>query len=733
MSYLVDMLRQAKSDEVRRTVIALLGQMCQSEAMYIQSHTDSRQQNRFSEYLKTIEPVVQQSLESEDDELKEISMQTLEIFIIKCPAGMKEYVDSLLALAANYLKYDPNYAAEDESMASGDENGATDFDGDKMSDVDDEFAAEDEDFIEDTYTDEDDVAWKVRRGTCKLISGIIEAYPYWTPTIYSAVGQQLISRFADREEYVRVSSMSTFRLLVASTSAENVNNPGKRRRESDSSYAHPIASSDSQLKSFVHKLHDTLLTQTKPSSPILTRFTAFELATDLVRYLQSSLGGVEDYIKNIQDVLYMETQVSTVAGSGVTTSNLKLCVIDFVDALVKLDSLEVFGPALDELLPLLLTNLREKSYKFVIDTLTLVSYICITVHKRRTGNPAYIEQIVSAIRERVNDQDIDINVREKAIQSLGSCLAEVGSDVSDDLSEKSLHALADRLMPDSTRLASIQAICELAGSDYQAPHAWLQLVINHLSSFLRKNSRNVRTTALSTLEILAQKYADIFPEESFGHIGQALTADEGSLQQQACRTLLHILVAQPSKKDQIVKAMPSVQSILEISSIQGRSKASKAIGDLFKATAKATGGGNLLSALQQCNERISVPLLASVMANTLEGSPAEEVDKIVAMVKSPKLTEQSKILNVASIGYYGLSKPLGQDVYDTLVELSESPNVAMVSSASIALGCLAAGSSDLFLPQLITTAAAHPEHRIHYLQALKEVSVYLSSSQNLNI
>lgn len=50
----------------------------------------------------------------EDDELREICLQTLESFVVRCPSEIAVYIDDLIALGLEYLKYDPNFAENDD-------------------------------------------------------------------------------------------------------------------------------------------------------------------------------------------------------------------------------------------------------------------------------------------------------------------------------------------------------------------------------------------------------------------------------------------------------------------------------------------------------------------------------------------------------------------------------------------------------------------------------------------
>jgi hypothetical protein len=75
-------------------------------------HSASRLGSHIPQFLPII--ITHVSAEDADDELKEICFQSLESFVIRCPTEISPFVDRIVNLALQYLKYDPNYAADDD-------------------------------------------------------------------------------------------------------------------------------------------------------------------------------------------------------------------------------------------------------------------------------------------------------------------------------------------------------------------------------------------------------------------------------------------------------------------------------------------------------------------------------------------------------------------------------------------------------------------------------------------
>lgn len=59
--------------------------------------------------------IVQHTVQAdEDDELREICLQSLESFVVRCPTEITSYLNEIIKLGLEYIKYDPNYADDDD-------------------------------------------------------------------------------------------------------------------------------------------------------------------------------------------------------------------------------------------------------------------------------------------------------------------------------------------------------------------------------------------------------------------------------------------------------------------------------------------------------------------------------------------------------------------------------------------------------------------------------------------
>lgn len=146
----------------------------------------------------------------DDDDLKENCLQALEILVQSSISSAT--LESVINLALEMIKYDPNYDDDEEEM-----------------DVDEE---EEE---EETYSDDDDMSYKVRRAAAKVLSSVVSNQPQTIPLLYERVTPVLIQRFNERQETVRIDVINTLITLVKCTGVhhgERVQERIKRRKGS---------------------------------------------------------------------------------------------------------------------------------------------------------------------------------------------------------------------------------------------------------------------------------------------------------------------------------------------------------------------------------------------------------------------------------------------------------------------------------------------------------------------
>ena len=122
------------------------------------------------------------------------------------------------------------------------------------------------------------------------------------------------------------------------------------------------------------------------------------------------------------------------------------------------------------------------------------------------GFKRVLSQIYDCCFTRLSATDMDQEVKERAISTMGSILAHLGDCLGAQL-PACLPIMLDRLNNEITRLTAVRAITRIAQSPLKIPLvAILQGTLNTLASFLRKNNRALKLATLILLDTLLRNY-----------------------------------------------------------------------------------------------------------------------------------------------------------------------------------------------------------------------------------
>ncbi|KAJ3084208.1 Cullin-associated NEDD8-dissociated protein 1 [Quaeritorhiza haematococci] len=510
---------QSKDYEKLRTLIG-----CVASLSRYSSH-------RLGQYLTELLPLVLKYASFEDDELMENCLQCLESFVLRCPTEITPHIQSVIALALQHIKYDPNYDDgeddEDDMDVDGSPKGGDDDDDDADADEEDE---EEEDDDEVDYSDDDDVSWKVRRASSKLLASIIGTRSELLGEVYKTVAPVLIGRFKEREESVRVDVFNTFVVLVRQTGATAGRAGG---RGAGAGYRE-------LLRNQVPRLSKALAKQLSGKS-IATRQTGFTLLRELVMVLQGGLDAqIGLFIPAIESSLSTtggsapgsaSGTRSAVGGTSTTNSNLKIETLEFLRGVFVTHAPEVFHKHLPRLVPPVVAACSDKFYKITSEALLVAVELVRVIRPFPSVKPAqgttfsvpalpapthadYISQIYRTVLDRLSTTDVDLEVKERSIIALGTLLYQTGDLLpQDEVQGTVLPLLIDRLKNELTRLTTTRVIRTVAESPLLTitPPAvdlvpLLPEVIPEVASYLRKSHRQLRVASLQCLETLIRHY-----------------------------------------------------------------------------------------------------------------------------------------------------------------------------------------------------------------------------------
>ena len=545
ISYSIETLRQSTLGHAqRRLYLTIYGSMARSIPQ------------KFGPYLKTIAlfvlaPVSQDELdqqreeaaesdEAQDpqiEEVREAALIALDAFQASCGVEMQLYRRETIDAALRFLRYDPNYADDDEDM-------------DIEADEEDEDELEmDEDFEEETgFDDEDDISWKVRRCSAKLLHTLVGEQDLITDgTLYSRIAPALISRFNEREESVRMEVLSTLTSLIKTTddstprsAQETEPSAGatiplsrKRRRGSSNAgvsgmqahmgtsngYTSPATpppqtgpqKSLSNMKPEIIRGSAKLL----KSGPVPTKQATVALLAQVVSAQHGGLSnGVDLIIEPVVDAMKSSSGAS--GSSTATQQSLKIEALRFMRVLADTHSSKVLQPHLKQVVPALVALAQEKFSKVAVEAFeTIATFVKAMTPPRSAAanseNGSYLQQLCQVLTARISANDTDTEVRQCAIIALGLLVGRTfGTKGNTLLSAEnraaSMDLIAERLRNDLTRLASVKAIdtiATLAQNKKELSSEWIATVALELGAQLRKASRVLRGASLVALRTLA--------------------------------------------------------------------------------------------------------------------------------------------------------------------------------------------------------------------------------------
>ncbi|TGZ79435.1 TIP120-domain-containing protein [Ascodesmis nigricans] len=524
---------------------------------------------RFGPYLKTLCPFILSVVDGKDiqglepgdepntelDEVKEAAFVALDTFQSCCFDEMKRFTDELISAATVYLKYDPNYADpgsdDDEDMGGADQD-------------DDEEEEEDDDEYEDdgNFSDEDDMSWKVRRCSAKLLATVISTRASDLilgqeangGKAYTLIAPLLVERFHEREENVRLEILASTTLLVKKTgevaestsytapprtrsraptlesqSSFNMGPPAKKRRGSDASMLDSFAVPETVFEADEHGVKIALKNMipriTKALGKLLnnknmtlpTKQASITLLSAIVTVLH---GGLENSLNIFMPAIVGMAKGASSGTSGAiaasaqggsaataTVSSVRVESYRLLSKIFENHSAKDVSPFLGDLVvPALVEAVDESRYKISFEALGTV--IALARLLTAEGNQSYSPHLLAlydAVLNKAQNIDTDLEVREKSILTIGIILSRTcGTEgwIDNTRRQAGLAFLHDRLKNETTRLTAARAIEGIVRNVNQAGEVsqdWVEAVAIECGAQLRKANRSLRAASLEAL------------------------------------------------------------------------------------------------------------------------------------------------------------------------------------------------------------------------------------------
>ncbi|KAI0833094.1 TIP120-domain-containing protein [Hypoxylon sp. FL0890] len=770
------------SPVMRRLYISIMGSLARSIP------------HKFGEYLPqliefVLSPLSQGELQSQLDalgdgndelhpefnEVRETALVTLESFLASCGLQMRNYTDKTIAACLRYLKFDPNYAVdEDEDMDEDQEDAGSEED-------------EDDEFDDDAgFDDDDDSSWKVRRCAAKALYTLISTRStdlLEKGTLYNDIASPLIKRFDEREESVRLEIIGTVALLIRKTgegvikpTSENdellhsLGESRKRRRQSSGGItftskapylgATGIASPTRETvpptgpRADLQKLTPQIVksaTKLLKGKQIATKQAIINLLDDLIAVQP---GGLADYFDQVmQPIIDVTKGVTGSAGSAsatlsgaasATSTTLRVAVLHFTSDIAKTHSSSLFQRYLENLVAGVVSAVHDRFYKISSEAIRTAEELvkAITPPRARHTIQKYkpeLQKLYEIIMDRASATDADTEVRQKAIQALGTLISRTSSPdgialIPAEKRQAALDLLLDRLRNETTRLHAVRAIDNVAGHSSTSGSlepAWIQEVALELCSQLRKSNRALKGASIQALQHLilspvtrGQLQADT-AKEIVVAILPVIASNDTYLLSPALLVVAQLQLEHP----QIVSSPAFIESLCELlkKNVTGIALES------LVALVINVGSSGMGKPLMQGVLRVGVagdPTVVGKVAGALfvasGGKVGVNVNSFIdELNKASRLTPPDtarQSLALAILGEIGLrlgaKSGLKPSIF--LEQFHDEPDKVSVSAA-VALGRAGAGNMSVFLPTILNAIKKPGSQQYLLLQSIREI------------
>lgn len=760
VSYTIEQLRQPHlTSQQRKLYILIYGSLARSIPQ------------KFGPYLKTLAPfvlaplseeelVAQQEAEAEQDGERDVAMEdtreaaliAIESFLQVCAVDMKSYTKDTIESAIRFLKYEPN-VVDDEEDEEMEENGQGD----------DEFESE-EDFEEETgFEDEDDVSWKVRRCSAKVLRAVVETLDPNDPIIYGSIAPALISRFKEREESVRTEVLDTLAFLITKTGSttlahedptEHIILPSRKRRRgfSDSlgsdlrhaqqasmnGYASPSTPPpvDNATKGLAEFNPEIVKGAAKllKTSTIPSKQAVISLLKDMVA---AQHGGLSDHADQVIDPTIETMNAADAGAANVAGNALRIEVLQLLRVIADTHSSKVLQPHLGKIMPALVKTAKDRYAKVSVEAfVTIEAFVKALTPPRsaatKSNNNQYLLDLFQVITERISANDTDTEVRQKAVQALGLLIGRTSGSTGAGLltqEERFLgqQVISDRLKNELTRLDAVRAVdtmAVLAQSKEDYKPGFVSSAALQLGQQLRKANRSLRGTSLSALRMLAVNQAsrECLDNQTISQLVDMLVPLLKLDDLHMVGPALIVLAAFAKEQPSLVAVQSVIQGICHIVTSSVTGAALDGLITCVEAIGKAGAGRSLMTALLNVGVQGDTDVTGQVIGTLLVSSgPSTDVklDDFVKELQS-QADEGKRCLALSVLGEaclrMGNHCPLKPESFTPYFN-DESDKVKL--AAAVALGRSGAGDVGSYLPKIMDALGQGREYLL--LHSVKEL------------
>eukprot|EP00455_Lapot_gusevi_P028577 TRINITY_DN3053_c0_g2_i1.p1 TRINITY_DN3053_c0_g2~~TRINITY_DN3053_c0_g2_i1.p1 ORF type:complete len:1239 (+),score=571.04 TRINITY_DN3053_c0_g2_i1:71-3787(+) len=676
---------------------------------------------RVGRYLPHIVPVLKKFCPVPNDgdhsdavkELRENCLQAFESILLRCPNEVTPYINDILNISIHYMCLDPNYTYDDDNAEVKDADGWDD-DGDWDKDIA-EYNEEE---------DDDDTSWKVRRAAVKCISAFVRAKGDILRDYYDDLCGQLVARFKERVANVKLEIFRAFNDLLRAAvvtrqpAAGAIDAPVGRPQLVRTRSSHVVLS---------HKI-DQIVTELNKhyrNSDLKAKVAIWSVFRELLVVMQGNLGShLRALIPNLVEAI-------SDRDTGLRTG--ALAVLRLV---VELHTGFEIQPFISTLTPQVVAAARDVYTKIKSEGLRLCGSLAQSMRSAGAHDRAVLGQLYQAVHSQLILQDVEQEVKEAAILSMAAILSSFGDSLANEL-QQSLTVILSRLNNEVTRHPALRAITQLANSqlglNLSAP---LTSAIRDLCSFMRKHSQSLKHETVVTLEAVVRHVGANLPEDLCSllllEVAPHIKDDDLHLSQLVLELLSSVIQACPAAMPIFARDVyPRVLAFLRSPLLQGQVLTS--LMKLFQTMLFASYPELNYAAIMQSLMRSVTPDLpkqsfsafAQCVATVATSAPLEVTNQTVAEFLNAIQgnTAYTTRMALMSIGEIGRQIDLSHhaNIENTIFACFGDASDDVKTAASFALGNMAVGNLDRYLPVIFDLLASQPQGQYLLLSSLKEI------------
>ncbi|TFY60061.1 hypothetical protein EVJ58_g5390 [Rhodofomes roseus] len=669
--------------------------------------------------LGEIVPAINKALQRDDEELQESALQVC-TRITEVKGAVTPFLSSIIQVGNQFIKYDPNYA------------GGDDDEDEEMADEDDDEAE-----LDDQYSDDEDMSYKVRRSATKLLAAIIATRPELLTTLYKEVSPVLISRFGDREETVRVEVWSTYGVLLqqtrvygTSTQQNDVATIGGKRKRAEGMEVEetPYTLLRSQVSSFAKALLNQLKS---PKTPPATLQAGFSLVHTLLTVVPNSLSSYSSQIITTSKAVLQQS-------SKANAAPLQITCMSFVGLFFSTHTPGTFTASLDSILPVLLKSLGEKHPRIASEAFRVFSSLLNTMRPVKGG--AWVDAVYNEAVARLGNHDTDAEVRactENCIGDLWVC----ATDVMKTKPRKEWDAMCRT----TGRTEGAVLVVTRVAKEVEIDDNWVNGCVNWLLTLLKKSGRVGKSDMFNCLDALLRRYNAVppdLPTTTIPTLKAYISISDISLMSQAVSIVALLLELTPANTYPEVERelLTDIYNIAHSPLVAGAAfesvlaffaalvqadmeVATHLVPNLVISVEKAPKSDASLANVARCIGQIAISQ-QTIAAGTI----AEFAKHLKPSSKAKASQIVLSLLVVGEIGRF-IDMSLQESVFSNVIERFAAEQEEIRTAASFAAGNIAVGNLHHFLPVIVKMVENDPSKRLLSLHALKEVVTHCSHGQ----